>query len=671
MRHLFFKTMAITLSLSALSVVPAMAQTNSKPFVIPELKEWTGKTGDFPITPQTRIVYPESDTELQRIAEVFSSDFAVMSGIGLEVSGEKPAAGDIIFSIRKDKELGTEGYSIAISDRVKVTAPDYKGIYWATRTLLQMSEQTGFSTLPKGTVRDFPDYAVRGFMMDCGRKYIPLAYLEKLVKIMSYYKMNTLQVHLNDNGFKQFFQDDWDRTYAAFRLECDTFPGLTARDGSYTKDEFRDFQKQSSDMYVEIIPEIDAPAHTLAFSHYDPELGSKEYGMDHLDLFNPKTYEFMDALFKEYLEGDDPVFVGPKVHIGTDEYNLKEAEQFRYFTNYYLDYIIKLGKTPIMWGSLKKMQGTTPVDVEGRYVNAWNYHWLDVEMALNEGYKVMNMCDVYLYIVPSVNYYQDFLNTKMLYESWVPEEMNRGNRVAKGNKNLLGAMFAEWNDRVGNGISQQDVHYRTFPALQLMSDKLWKGNNADNVPFETFDALCKKMPEAPGVNLLAKIEGDVSVIAPDSVVTLNGNNAVASDVVEVGYPYSVEFEIYADKDGQVRSGILFQDGFSKFLTNWGGAGKFAFERDGYLNVFHGYSLPAETWVKVRVEGNHESTSLYINDKLVECLGIVENDVYNKRWDRIDPFWYYQTLVFPLQQIGDKHIGFKGKIRNVKCGQVEK
>ena len=73
-----------------------------------------------------------------------------------------------------------------------------------------------------------------------------------------------------------------------------------------------------------IIPEIDAPAHTLAFSHYDPELGSKEYGMDHLDLFNPKTYEFMDALFKEYLEGDDPVFVGPKVHIGTDEYSNKD-----------------------------------------------------------------------------------------------------------------------------------------------------------------------------------------------------------------------------------------------------------------------------------------------------------------------------------------------------------
>lgn len=59
---------------------------------------------------------------------------------------------------------------------------------------------------------------------------------------MSYYKMNTLQVHLNDNGFKQYFNQDWMKTYAAFRLESDTYPGLTARDGFYTKQEFIDFR---------------------------------------------------------------------------------------------------------------------------------------------------------------------------------------------------------------------------------------------------------------------------------------------------------------------------------------------------------------------------------------------------------------------------------------------
>ena len=55
-------------------------------------------------------------------------------------------------------------------------------------------------------------------------------------------------------------------------------------------------------------------------------MGAKEYGMDHLDLFKPETYQFADDLFKEYLKGDDPVFVGKRVHIGTDEYSNAKKE---------------------------------------------------------------------------------------------------------------------------------------------------------------------------------------------------------------------------------------------------------------------------------------------------------------------------------------------------------
>lgn len=190
-------------------------------------------------------------------------------------------------------------------------------------------------------------------MIDCGRKFIPLSFLQDYVKIMAYYKMNTFQIHLNDNGFKQYFEHDWSKTYAAFRLESETYPGLTARDGYYTKQEFIDLQKQAEACFVEIIPEIDVPAHSLAFAHYNPELGSKEYGMDHLDLFQPETYTFLDALFKEYLGGEQPVFRGKRVHIGTDEYSNKEkdvVEKFRYFTDYYIRYIESFGKQACVWG---------------------------------------------------------------------------------------------------------------------------------------------------------------------------------------------------------------------------------------------------------------------------------------------------------------------------------
>ena len=52
---------------------------------------------------------------------------------------------------------------------------------------------------------------------------------------------------------------------------------------------------------VNIIPEIDIPAHSLAFAHYKPEIASEEYGMDHLDLYKEETYRFVDTLLDEYL----------------------------------------------------------------------------------------------------------------------------------------------------------------------------------------------------------------------------------------------------------------------------------------------------------------------------------------------------------------------------------
>ena len=167
--------------------------------------------------------------------------------------------------------------------------------------------------------------------MDCGRKYIPLSYLRRLVRTMAYYKMNTLNVHLNDCGMRSFFHD-WDDTYAAFRLESERFPGLTAEDGSYSKAEFRQFILEAAQQGVEVIPEIDVPAHSLCFSHYRPSLGSEEFGMDHLELTNPEVIPFLDSLFAEYLEGPEPVFAGPRVHVGTDEYSNKRqdiTERFR------------------------------------------------------------------------------------------------------------------------------------------------------------------------------------------------------------------------------------------------------------------------------------------------------------------------------------------------------
>ena len=262
----------------------AHADVNPKPFVIPELQSWTGGEGEVALSGVVRV--KGGNKELMRVAKAYAADYETMFGKSLTVTTGSPKAGDILFVLKKnDKALGKEGYRMNIGNYVTVTAATTQGAFWATRTLLQLSEQ--HTALPKGETVDVPVYELRGFMVDVARKFMPIDYLNDLVKVMAYYKMNALQVHLNDNGFRQFFGNDWDKTPSAFRLESTMHPGLTSKDGHYTKQEFIDLQILGENNYVEVIPEIDVPAHSLAFVHYKPQLGSKEYGMDHLDMFHP------------------------------------------------------------------------------------------------------------------------------------------------------------------------------------------------------------------------------------------------------------------------------------------------------------------------------------------------------------------------------------------------
>ncbi len=624
-----------------------------KPFVIPELKEWKGNTGFF-VPAQLRIVYPVKDAELKRIAGLFADDYEKMFGKRPEVVSGKAKAGDIVFGIRKDKELGKEGYDIRISDRVVVTAPQPIGVYWATRTLLQMADQTENQTLPRGEIRDFPDYALRGFMLDCGRKFIPLAFLQDYVRMMSYYKMNTFQIHLNDNGFKQYFEDDWMKTYAAFRLESDTYPGLTARDGFYTKQEFIELQKQAEECFVEIIPEIDVPAHSLAFTQYKPEIGSKEYGMDHLDLFNPETYRFLDGLFKEYLKGEEPVFRGKQVHIGTDEYSNKKkdvVEKFRYFTDYYIRYVESFGKQACVWGALTHAQGETPVKAENVVMNAWYNGYADpVEMA-KQGYRLVSIPDGLVYIVPAAGYYYDYLNTKHLYENWTPVQIGKAVFKEK-DPAVLGGMFAVWNDHAGNGISTKDIHDRVFPALQTLAVKMWTGKEAV-VSYDEFNQKRVGVIEAPGVNQAGKLAAQPGLVYEKSVLKPGEH----TPYTEIGYNYRVSFDV--EGEDELPGTELFRSENAVFYLSDPVRGMLGFARDGYLNTFR-FNIRNGEKVKITVAGNARETSLYVNDRLVETLN-KQTLYFNEGKAKMS---YVRTLVFPLEKAGY----FKSKITNLKIMQ---
>ena len=616
------------------------AENNKKPFVIPEIQVWEGGEGVFTPNKKINLVIPVGNDSLRTIAQTFATDYERLLGKAMRVKEGNPSKGDICFTLANEG-LGAEGYSIDIDKQVTIKASTVLGMFWGTRTILQLMEQSDTQSIPVGLIKDYPLSQKRGFMLDCGRKFFPLQYLEDCIKVMSYYKMNCFQVHLNDNAFKQYYNDDWSKTYSAFRLESETFPGLAAKDGHYTKKEFMALQDLATQYGVEIIPEIDAPAHTLAFTQYKPSIGSKEYGMDHLDLFNPETYEFMDALWKEYLGGENPVFKGKAVHIGTDEYSNKKkdvVEKFRYFTDHYIKYVESFGKQAYIWGALTHAKGDTPVKSENVIMSAWYNGYADPVEMVKQGYKLVSIPDGLLYIVPAAGYYYDYLNTAYLYNNWVPSQI--GNAVFdKNDPNILGGMFAVWNDHAGNGISVKDVHHRVMPAMKTLSAKMWTGDNV-TVPFDQFEQLSNKISEAPGVNVNAKLGDKPGMVYFAPAVT----NRTKTELKEIGYPYTIEFEVTGKEEE--KGAILFESENSTMYLSDPKDGKLGFSRDGYLFTFD-YKVPQAEKCILTIIGDSKSTKLYRNGELVESLDILTHTFKNTK----DKKKSVRTLVFPLQKAG--------------------
>lgn len=651
-----------------LSAGALWADINPKPFVVPELKTWSGAEGQTALS--GRIVV--KNAKLKAVAAALAADYKEMFGKELTIVNGATKGGDVVLSLKKDKAWGDEGYTMNVGSAVEITAATERGAFWATRTLLQIAEQHKDGNLPKGKTTDVPEYKLRGFMIDCGRKFIPMSYLRDLAKIMAYYKMNTLQVHLNDNGFRQYFGGDWNKTQAAFRLECDTYPGLTAKDGSYSKQEFIDFQKLAEQNGVEVIPEIDAPAHSLAFTQYKNEIGSKEYGMDHLDLFNPETYKFMDGLWKEYIGGKNPVFIGKRVHIGTDEYsNAKKdvVEKFREFTDHYIKYVESFGKQAVVWGALTHANGDTKVKNKGVLMDIWFNGYADPVEMKKQGYKLVSIPDGLVYIVPAAGYYYDYLNCQYLYEHWTPAVI--GNKTFEENDPMIeGGMFAVWNDHAGNGISTKDVHHRVYPALQTLAVKCWTGKET-KLPYAEFDSKRAELSEAPGVNELGRLGKPGSVVLEKA--TVNAGETLNAE--EIGYNYAVTFTI--DGKQEANGTELFRSANAVVYLADPDQGKLGFERDGYRNLFN-YRIPAGEKHTITIEGTNKMTRLLVDGAVKEELG--PKTLYVMRdqdrahyqvkgtytyepvvYQPTDQIYYQRTLVFPLRKAGN----FKSTITNLK------
>ena len=659
-----------------------------KPKVAPAVQQWYGKEGQSSITSDT--VLATGDSGFDQAVTFYQSDLASR---GLELAtGDKQAQKRIEFKKVENKGYGKEGYGITIQDGViTIEAATNTGAFYATRTLLQMGE----SNLRNGEIRDFPSFSHRGFMLDTGRKFIPYDTLVDIILNMAYYKMNDLQLHLNDNYIflkehlagKNLTQEEelkyvLEHAKTGFRVETDIVgkngQKLTS-DEHYTKEEMQNLIKLAKALHINLVPEIDTPGHALSFVKVRPDLmyqGSlSDYRGKHnvervamLDLDNKydETLAFVKSVYDKLLDGPDaPLHGVSTVHIGTDEY-YGSRESYRRYVNDLIKYIKGKGYTPRIWGSLSAKRGKTAVDWKDVEVDIWSIGWQQPKEAIAQGAKIINITDIPTYSVPNGNNrqaaYGDYANYETQYNSWTPNDFRTGHGplLEASNPNIIGGGHAVWNDNIDlheTGLTSYDIFKRFFKSMQTTAERTW---GSDRAAATFAERTLPTSPYAPQSNPDRAIDqSDLFTINPETVknyaskkvktseqgLAFEKDSSIEGLAGDVGPSHVLKFDVTVTGDGE-----------QTFSTS-GDNRIYLADKDGYLayqfEQFHiqfKKKLEKNKRYQISIVTKPQLTEFYVDGEKIERIANLAH-----------PRFAHNSLVLPLESIG----GFKGILHSAE------
>ena len=567
---------------------------------------------------------------MRETAEQIAMYFEEMIGRESQIKTGTPKDGDIYLVIDEESVLGEEGYAMEIQDILTVEAKTEEGILYGGTSISQiLSQAEDQKSVPKGMVRDYPQYEVRAVMLDVGRLYIPLEHLEEMTKYAGYFKLSEFRNHINDNGGEQG---------SAFRVESKVYPQLNEGITAYSQEDYKAYQKEAKKFGVDVVTEIDTPAHAGAFTKIDSSLLMDGY---HLDLRTEEAYarsvQVVKDVFDEFLDGEDPVFQNGKFHIGTDEYSKSYSEVVRRYMDEMIRYVNDKGVECRFWASLgtNGFAGETPVSTDA-IAHMWSHSWASFEEMKEDGYRFINNADGVLYIVPCAGY-NNYLNIKNLYDRWEYSNLNGGRYLAAGHPQLLGAEAALWYD-IKVGASEFDIFDRFRDQIILMAEKGWYGEKDDETGEEFIsrvEAVDKKTPQANPAryvesagNLVASYDFetnengilDLSGNGYDGTLTdtylkngalrLNGEGYLSLPFDSIGFPYTTQFDIIID-DVTPANGVIFHGKDGTLYYNYDNTGCLGYERKGYSYLFD-YRIPTDVEMELTIVCDSTDAHLYVN-----------------------------------------------------------
>lgn len=474
-------------------------------------------TGSFTFGPNTVITVP---TEEQKpVAGLFASLFTRSAGFTPKV--QVGTEGDVCLEL--DKNLPEDAYEMQVSSgQIRVKASDSKGLFYGLQNLHLLlppaiesstAQDTVEWTVPEMTVKDAPRFGYRGFMLDVSRYFLPKEELLRMIDCMALLKLNRLHLHLtDDNGWRLEIKKypkltevgAWkvDRQHLPFPERRNPKRGEPATVGGYyTQADMKEIIAYAADRQIEIIPEIDIPAHSNAalasypeyacpvvkdFIGVIPGLGGKNAEI----IFcggNEKTYEFLQDVLDEVIA----LFPSRYIHLGGDEAtktnwkkcplcqarireeHLADEEALQgYFMGRMSDYVRSKGKEVMGWDEL-----TNSKLPEDAIIFGWQGFGNAALKAAEQGHRFVMTPARVAYLIryqgpqwfEPLTYFgnntlKGLFDYEPVQEGWKPEY----------EKLLMGVQASMWTEFCNK---PEDVFYLVFPRLAALAEIAWVPKN--------------------------------------------------------------------------------------------------------------------------------------------------------------------------------------------------
>lgn len=488
------------------------------------LKEGTGK---FVLKNTTAIELATHDSDVQRVATFLAKKLSTATGHSFHVTqsavaGRGPTTmNSIELNLTTDTSLGNEGYKLTVNPTsVSLTAHKPAGLFYAMQTLLQLLPKEIDSKsliknvqwrIPAVTVVDTPRVGWRGLMLDVTRHFFTKQEVKDFIDNMVRYKFNMLHLHLTDDqgwrvqinslpnlttigAWRPKREGKWGNAPAPDSTEPKSYGGF------YTHDDIRELVQYAKERFVNILPEIDVPAHSMAALASYPELSCTSgayhvnagekfmewYGNGKFSALVDNTlcpakenvYDFLDKVFTEVAA----IFPFEYIHVGGDEAaknfweqsdtikslmqreNLKSMDEVQGYFERRVEQIVKAkGKKLIGWDEI--LEGGLAPDAA---VMSWRGTQGGIEAANMKHHVVMAPNDfVYLDLMQG-----DRIIEPPVYSTVRFSQTYKFDPLPEGvdKQYILGGQGNLWTEQIPNVRAMQ---YMLFPRALAVAECVW------------------------------------------------------------------------------------------------------------------------------------------------------------------------------------------------------